>query len=260
MPSPTPPTTITVLGATGRLGRVVVARARADGAAVRGLARRAPSPPWPTGAFVAADCRDVDALVEVLDGADVALHLCAFEAADADALLAAWARAPSPPRRLVLASSMAERPLAAWASEPADFAALDAEPAPEDAYGAGKRVVRQRLLAGLRHADVAISVLLLPQVWDAARIAVGERVGQIAEPEARPCVVSPETAAAALWGLARAEPALPGPWQLAPAQRPTRAEWLARTGGVDVFSRGDEPVAGARLRAALPALPWPELG
>lgn len=257
------PQRIAVLGATGRIGREVVAQAEALGLSVQGLARNRPPRPARFASFVVGDRADAHAVARAIEGADAVIDLCAFDRGDADALLAAWELVASAPARWVFASSMAERAVASWAAHPADFAALDAEPAPDDAYGAGKRRVRQRVTEGLRPRGVGIAALLLPQVWDAAALS-DDHVrrgddGSGAASEGRPCVVTAATAAAALLGLAVDGRDLSGPWQLAPTVRPDRARLLAATGGVDVFSGGDEPVDGAPLRDALPALPWPEL-
>lgn len=252
---------IAVLGATGRIGAPLVAGAAAAGVQVFGLSRRPPAAVEAFARWVEGDRRDPAAVARAIDGADAVIDLCAFDAADADALVAAWEQLATPPRRWVFASSMAERPIARWAQHPADFAALDAEPAPAEDYGAGKRRVRQRVAAALGPGGVAVVALLLPQVWDAAALS-GRRQGlggSAASAQGRPCVVLVETVVAALSALAIAGPELAGPWQLAPAMRPERAALLAATGGIDAFSAGDEPVDGAPLRAAVPQLPWPDL-
>lgn len=256
------PRSIAVLGATGRIGRPLVAGAAAAGVQVYGLARRTPASVEGFARWVEGERRDPAAVARAIDGADAVIDLCAFDTADADALVAAWEQLATPPRRWVFASSMAERPIARWAQHPADFRALDAEPAPADGYGAGKRRVRQRVAAALVPRGVAVVALLLPQVWDAAALQ-GRRQGaggSAASAQGRPCVVVVETVVAALLALASDRADVAGPWQLAPAMRPERAALLAATGGVDVFSSGDEPVDGAPLRAAFPALPWPDLG
>lgn len=62
---------ITIVGGTGRLGRLVAARLVADGQQVRVVARSAPSVPVPGAEFVAADVRDPSTLDAAVAGADV---------------------------------------------------------------------------------------------------------------------------------------------------------------------------------------------
>lgn len=62
---------ITVVGGTGRLGRLVSARLVADGRAVRVVGRRAPTTPVAGAEFVAADVRDPSTLAEAVAGSQV---------------------------------------------------------------------------------------------------------------------------------------------------------------------------------------------
>ncbi len=61
---------IAIVGGTGRLGRLVAARLVEGGHDVRVGARSAPSTPVPGAQFVAADLREPDSLMSVLDGVD----------------------------------------------------------------------------------------------------------------------------------------------------------------------------------------------
>ena len=70
---------IAVTGASGVLGRGLVARLLSQGHEVAGIARRRPES-WPSsGEFVAADIRDADAVRRAVTGADVVVH-CAWAA------------------------------------------------------------------------------------------------------------------------------------------------------------------------------------
>lgn len=143
---------VAILGATGRLGPAV---ARAfEGWERRGLSRR-PAAADETDVrfdrFVVGDRRDRAALAAVFDGADVVVDLLAFEAPDADALLAAIADVAHRPRHLVYASSVAER----------GFARAGRPPEPDGPYGLGKRAVRLRYEAAF---DGVVHTLVLPRL------------------------------------------------------------------------------------------------
>jgi nucleoside-diphosphate-sugar epimerase len=72
---------IAVTGASGVLGRGLVARLLSQGHEVAGIARRQPES-WPSaGDFVAADIRDADAVRRAVTGADVVVH-CAWAPRD----------------------------------------------------------------------------------------------------------------------------------------------------------------------------------
>jgi len=62
---------ITVVGGTGRLGRIVAARLLSEGLPVRVVARSAPATPVPGAEFVAADVRDPASLPPALVGSRV---------------------------------------------------------------------------------------------------------------------------------------------------------------------------------------------
>lgn len=280
-----------VLGATGRLGRALQAALPA-GVVVHGLARQPPPLSAPVSAaphsFVAGHRRDVGRLRAVLDGCDAVLDLCGMDGDDAAALVEAWTGCERPPRRLVLASSLAERRPARWSEHPSGHAALEHEPPPEDDYGQGKRALRAGCVAGLP-VDVQICSLLLPQLLavdddDSRQRAYLEAAlteGVLRLPGGgtqRPCVVAVETAAAALVALALgAAPDRGGVFQIAPLQQPPQRS-LARAlldgaglEAVDIVegawagpgrmphAGGEERVDGAPLRGLLPVLPWPDL-
>ena len=133
---------VAILGVTGRTGPAV---ARAFSGAVRGLSRRAPHADErvPEGITLAqADRRDVDALAALVDGADAVIDLVGFSRDDADALLAAVARATRPPRHLVFASSIAVN-------------------YPDDPVGRGKREARARYEEGFVGT---VHTLVLPRL------------------------------------------------------------------------------------------------
>ncbi len=62
---------ITIVGGTGRLGRLVAARLVSEAQAVRVVGRSAPATPVPGAEFVAADVREPSTLTAALAGSDV---------------------------------------------------------------------------------------------------------------------------------------------------------------------------------------------
>jgi uncharacterized protein YbjT (DUF2867 family) len=79
---------ILVTGATGRLGRLVVARLRADGHRVRTMSRR-PCPPGYTGDWVTADLRTGRGVDDAVAGAEAVVHCATLPARAEEARLAA---------------------------------------------------------------------------------------------------------------------------------------------------------------------------
>ncbi len=145
-----------IIGATGRLGRSLC---RALGhERVRGMARQAPAESQSFERFVAADRRDPGALSDLMQGADLIVDLCAQDASDAAPLIEAMLGCQSPPRRLIFASSLAERAVTRWVEPEAD---MGADPPLEDEYGLGKRAAR---LAYQSQLSVPVLTLLLPQL------------------------------------------------------------------------------------------------
>lgn len=68
-----------VTGATGCVGRAVVAEALSRGWRVRGVARRAPSPPLPGPVeFIAASVEDGEAMNRATRGCDAVVHLAGY--------------------------------------------------------------------------------------------------------------------------------------------------------------------------------------
>ncbi|WP_034804521.1 SDR family oxidoreductase [Intrasporangium oryzae] len=79
---------ITIVGGTGRLGRLVAARLVADGRSVRVVARSTPSTPVPGAEFVPADVRVPTSLPDAVDGSEVviaAMHGMAPDAGESPA-------------------------------------------------------------------------------------------------------------------------------------------------------------------------------
>lgn len=216
---------VAVLGATGRLGRAIGRRASQSpdhAASIRGLARHAPTESAPWARFIAADRHDADAVRRLIDGADVIIDLCAFDAGDADALLEAWRLCIQPPRGLVFASSLAARPRDRWGSPVSNGPGGSSPQAPSggaldpvdgvdlDSYGAGKRAARLRYERALSVLGVNVTTLLLPQVLalddlsprelryltDAQAHGVAFVPGSGAQ---RPCVVRAMDAAESAW-------------------------------------------------------------
>ncbi len=202
---------LVVIGATGRIGRAL--QRRVGCAALRGLARHAPVDSATWADFVQADRRDHAALLRLLDGADVIIDLCAFEAPDSDALVRAWAACARRPRLLILASSLAERSPARWATPIDPQIGLAHEPPPSDAYGLGKRAARTSAETGLSALGAHVITLLLPQVLatddrdarerryldDAQRLGHAQLAG---DGQQRPCVITADDAATVMVALA----------------------------------------------------------
>jgi nucleoside-diphosphate-sugar epimerase len=68
--------TMLITGATGCIGRAVVAAALLSGRTVRGVARSEPPRWWPAGAsYLRADVEDGDAMMRAAEGCDVVIHL-----------------------------------------------------------------------------------------------------------------------------------------------------------------------------------------
>ncbi len=149
-------TTWAIIGATGRLGRAL--RARLGDCRVHGLARHEPQPGHGFDRFLVADRRDPAALDSMLDGAQVIVDLCAFDGADVAPLVSAMAACTAPPRLLILASSLAERPVSRW---PLPASEMGDDPPLRDAHGLGKRAARTAFADLLATPTLT---LLLPQL------------------------------------------------------------------------------------------------
>lgn len=266
-----------IIGATGRLGRALSA-CPGTGAVV-GLARNQPATAANWASFIRADRSDHDALCAVLEGAAVVVDLCAFDSADADGLIAAWQAVERPPRLLVFASSLAERPLARWSHPESELAA---DQPPEDSYGLGKRAARLRFEQGL---PAPVLSLLLPSLICPDDSAAAERrylddarrLGHALVPgsgDQRPAVATVAGVAELLVTLAGQELTDHIALQVAPGAGPTVAELVeALLGGAGLppkwqghpdpgwrgpHSGADEVVDASALQRRLPAFAWPD--
>jgi len=285
------PPTFAVIGATGRVGRALQ---RAVGVGrLAGMARRAPAdaPDWQH--FGVADRRDVTSLRAVLDGADVAVDLCAFTLGDMSPLLEAWAACARPPRLLLLASSLAERAPERWSTAISPENGLRSEVAPADPYGAGKRSARLAAEATIPGLGGHVITLLLPQLLAIDDPAARERtylraardLGAAQLPgdgQQRPCVVASDDVAHLLVALASAGVAClqaagvrTTVLQVAPRRQPSVATLVsALLAGAGLpgamaphpepswrgpHSGADEVVDASRLRQWLPGLAWIDL-
>ena len=104
-------TRVTIFGATGRTGRLVVADARRRGLEVAALVRNRAKADFPDGVrIVEGDAREADAVTDALEGADAAVSVMAIpegtgpmtDLSDATRTIVAAMEA-SGPRRLVIA-------------------------------------------------------------------------------------------------------------------------------------------------------------
>jgi MoaA/NifB/PqqE/SkfB family radical SAM enzyme/uncharacterized protein YbjT (DUF2867 family) len=258
---------VAVLGATGRLGPAVCRALVAAGHAVVGLARRAPDPAeaLPLALrLVRGERGDAARLAEALAGAEVIVDLCAFTAADGEALLRAQRDGGGAAPHLIVASSVAER------TEPAG-----------DPYADGKRALRatlERRWAGPLHT------LLLPRLVapvdlrrrEEPALAMHGALGRVllaGAADARFSVATVDDVAGVIAALAAAPERLaPGPWvvasphtlsvraalaallDVAPADLAAERHPDPRHRGV--FSGGDDLHDGRPLAAALPELRW----
>jgi nucleoside-diphosphate-sugar epimerase len=125
---------IVVVGATGNVGKALVARLAGDpaGHEVVGVARRAPGPGWPAD-FHAADIR-TDDLTPVFHEADAVVHLAWFFQPTHDPAVT-WQNNVVGTERLLAAVAAAEVPGLLVASSVGAYS-----PGPSDAAGARRRV------------------------------------------------------------------------------------------------------------------------
>ena len=269
-----------VLGATGRLGRAL-GRVTGDIRLV-GCARGRSSSLTALPGYEALhqlDRADTASLSETLSEADVVIDLCAFNAHDCENIFAALRGRAA--RRVVLASSVAERPPERWLSDEPE--GWDSEPLSGGAYGEGKREARVRAELLAAESDLSLATVLLPQIVcpddpqarDLAYVREAQAGGPVSMPgdgDQRPCVATVEQAAEALLGLALhiVEPGTVDRYQLAPTQSPRLSqlvEALLQGAGVEgelapgrqgrgPHSGATERVQGGRLRTLLPAIDW----
>lgn len=208
----------------------------------------------------------------LLADADRVLHLCLHAEAHAEALLAAAGRTGRWPR-LVVASSIAERPFAAW-QLPDDAATAP----PDDPFGAGLRAVSERILAQWPGAAIALLPQLVTPDDPQDHLALWARQSQrgaLAVPGSgrqRPALLHVDDAAELLLDLARradvhgrvtlAHPEPATALELAHAVasgagHPTAA--LVAGSDNRIVSAGDERLNLQRMTALWPARPWVSL-
>ncbi|MBP48240.1 MAG: hypothetical protein CMH53_09920 [Myxococcales bacterium] len=273
---------IAVIGATGRVGRAI--GRLGDGVHLIGCARHEP-----TGEESASDLGyeqmhvlsrlDRSRLTEFIAPASAVIDLCAFGAQDIESLNASVD--VGGPRHLVIASSLAERPLESWADE--EHETWDDEPISGGEYGQGKRLVRQIAERYWLEAGRSVTTVLLPQIVapddahaaELAYLREARSSGMVTlsgSGEQRPCVATTAQAAAALLGLALSTEASESVarYQLAPRASPKLSELVeALLQGAQVKARlqggrsgrgphsgASEVVDAARLRARIPQLDW----
>lgn len=259
-----------VLGATGRLGRAI-GRLGVAGRWM-GVARRPPHHAMPWQDFAAAARQELGQWQHGLEQADAILDLCAFDAADAAMLVEAAAKVGRYPR-LVVASSIADRPVAMWSR--ADDAATP-WPEPSDTYGFGKRAMAEYLRTHWRGPLVIARLPMLlaadaaddrAATWLHAMVAQGH-VDVGGDGQHRPAWLDTDTAAALLGRLAEqahvdgtvtlGHPAPARARDLAAALGPALGVPLAvRTGQRGgILGGGDEPLEVGKMLQLWPALQW----
>lgn len=256
-----------VIGATGRLGRAVL---RSLGTQpVTAVARRPPNHRSSGVTWLAIDCGDVAAMTQAVSGTRWVLHLTLSGQPEVDALLSATAGLAERPR-LVVASTIAERPLSSW-SGPDDLQA----PMPTDEYGRARRMASDTLLAQWPSAAVALLPQLLVADDPSDRLALWAhqaRQGVVQVPgtgEQRPALLDVDDAAGLLLDLCR-RPQVWGRLTLG-HPRPVRAIELARavaqatgspeasyaTGATNrAVSAGSEPLGLDRQGQLWPSRQW----
>ena len=266
-----------IIGATGRLGRALCEQLSAN--PITGLARNKPSSTQPFKRFIVADCRSPAALSEALQDADIVVHLCAFGREDALSLARAIAVLPRPPRLVVLASSLAERPPERWQTGEHE---IEKDPPLEDEYGLGKQAARQTLEA---QSDVPVLSLLLPQLAsgddqtareiDYLRDAQTLGYAQVAGDGTQRPALTTTVAVAGLIATLCALPTPPdGPLHVAPRRGPTVAQLVEalldgaglprrwkphpNPGWRGPHSGASEEVLADRLHSLLPRWHWPD--
>lgn len=264
-----------VLGATGRLGRSLIAEVaqRIPRERLQAAARHAPQPGTLPGLFVQADAGDARALQPLLASARVVLHCCGLDQAKAQALTTAAAAVDRWPT-LVVASSIAARRPADWT-----LAEDTPTPDPDDEFGRGLSLGNRWLTA---HWQGPLHIALLPQL-----VATGEPRDRLAQwlqrarqgqasiagtGRQRPALLVATDAARLLADLGERSDST-GTTQLANPRQESAldlakallegaglAEVPLKTGSDDrALSGGDERLNLGKMLALWPNYPWPSL-
>jgi nucleoside-diphosphate-sugar epimerase len=243
------PLTIAVTGASGFIGRAVVACARARGHTVLAIVRRARSEQkeWDEGVTpIVADLLHQDDLGGVLAGADVVVHLAAMMTGDAEsqqrntvdatkALCTAIINQPVIPR-LILISSIAVYGHDAVAENGIvdENSPLELNPEKRDIYCRNK--LQQEEIAGAFAASNALPLTILRpgavygpgKIWNAHIGAVlGPVLVQFTRAGALPVIYVGNCAQAILKAC---ETDVPGPVNLIDPDPPDRARYLKALG------------------------------
>ena len=241
-------TRVLITGASGFLGRALVARARAEGMDVVALTRGRPSLDWgedPQITFMRIDLGEassVEALRPVLGNVEAVIHAAASFSGDAAAqmrdtqqatdllLQALVACGPTAPR-LVLVSSLSVYDVAAMQDDAvlSEASPLVHEAAQRDGYAAAKaRQERQVLAANLaEHVIVRPGAIYGPgRLWS-AQLGFA-KAGRAICPggEAYQPAISVDHAAAGLLRAARKGVKLDGPVNLIDPDPPRQIDWL----------------------------------
>ncbi len=265
---------VLIVGATGRLGRAVVAALGPTN--VRAVARNRCeiAEQWPS--FVAADAANAKALRPLLQGVRAVVHTALFQPDQAIALLQAD---PPPGLPLLWFSSLAARPLSVW-TEPPQAPSWQ----PLDEYGQGKYEVERLLTARWPGPVTTVLISQVVAVDDAKAREIKylqdfASTGSIAVAglaQNRPAVIDAGTAAAwVAWALQQKDQALGPVYLTHPHPEPLQVllEALLRGAGLGplrlrapssgqrtVHSGSDEVVRLHEMLAQLPAdFPWPPL-
>lgn len=185
---------VLVTGASGFIGREVVAAFLREGHAVRALVRSttdAGALPWADAVQLQrGDVRAADALARAVDGVDAVVHLAGSPSADPDTAFAAFvvgterliaAMAQAGVRRLVLASSFAVYDMQALRGEVDEHAPLERDPHSRDGYAVAKLWQERVARAGAAEHGLELTVLRPGLVWGPGKTdlpALGPRLGR----------------------------------------------------------------------------------
>jgi nucleoside-diphosphate-sugar epimerase len=264
---------VLVTGATGELGRPLVARLLAEGCAVRALVRR-PDAMLPTAVERAVgDLAAPASLAAAVAGMDVVVHAGAHlgdggrvrhaqvNAAGTRAILAAAADAGV--ARAIHVSTVAVHGRRAHEDVLGPWAPCDPEPERRDDYAWSKIAAEGWAACVARETGLPIAVLRPGIIWGGrrrflarvARRAPGAGLLVLGTPDMRLPMVHVDDVVEAAWRACSAARVPATPLHVVGPDEPTQAAWLAAHGG-DASGRVVYLAAGALL-ARLAAGPVP---
>ena len=186
---------VLVTGASGFIGREVVAAFLREGHAIRALVRSSTNVgalPWAQAVELQrGDVRAAATLERAVAGVDAVVHLAGSPSADPDTAFAAFvvgterliaAMAQASVRRLVLASSFAVYDMQALRGEVDEHAPLERDPYSRDGYAVAKLWQERVARGGAAEHGFELTVLRPGLVWGPGKTelpALGPRLGPV---------------------------------------------------------------------------------